>query len=62
MVVKDTLFAIYQTESHPNVLQGVDVHDFKKPQYVHTMENDSAIKGTEFWYTKQFWSSQGYYA
>lgn len=61
MMVKDTLFAMYQTGSHLNVLQGVDVHDFKKPQYIHTMDNGSAIKRTDYWCTKQFWSSQGHY-
>lgn len=48
MMVKDTLFAMYQTGSHLNVLQGVDVHDFKKPQYIHTMDNGSAIKRTDY--------------
>lgn len=56
---KDTLFALSQTGNHPNVLQGVDADRLKKPQYSHTMENYSAIKGTDYWYTTQFWSSQG---
>lgn len=44
MMLIAALFAISQTEKHPNILQWVGVDGFKNPWYIHKMEIDSAIK------------------
>lgn len=49
MMFTVALSAILQTG---NILQWVDMDGLKKPQYIHTMENYSAIKGTNYSHKK----------